>query len=188
MSREEAWSASYADVPGDGIRPSRRHPLGPWQPGWRARLAFDVTLAAAGIGYLVLALQLGLGTTARPGPGFFPVVAAVVLIGFLAIDLAEVAWAVRRRLLPAGSGRVPLRVWLALAAIGLYIPLLDVLGHAVTASVVTALLLRLLGSRRSWAIVFIAILTGFGTDLVFSTLLRVRLPDGFFEIGFSAWI
>jgi putative tricarboxylic transport membrane protein len=158
-----------------------------WQPGDRARLVFDAVLIAVGIGYLVLAVDLGLGATDRPGPGFFPVIAGTLCAGFLTADLVRVAVAVARRGRRAGAGRVPAQVWLILGAIAVYLVLVAFLGHALTAAVVVAILLKVLGDRRWWVIAVIALVAGFGSDLLFTYLLGLRLPLGLLEVGFSAW-
>lgn len=163
-------------------------PAAPWKPGGVARLVFDVVVIAIGIGYLVLAFDLGVGTIEEPGAGLFPVVAGFVCVGFLAADLARCVVTAVRRGLDAGAGRVPARVWLILGAIAVYLLLVGVLGHALTAAVVVAILLALLGARRWWAIVLIGLAAGFGSDLLFTTLLGLRLPLGLIGMGFSAWI
>lgn len=163
-------------------------PPAPWRPGGLARLVFDVVVVAIGIGYVVLALDLGVGTIEDPGAGLFPVVAGLVCVGFLAADLVRGVVTASRRGLDPGSGRVPARVWLILGAIAVYLLLVGVLGHALTAAVVVAILLALLGSRRWWVITLVGLAAGFGSDLLFTTLLGLRLPLGLIGVGFSAWI
>jgi hypothetical protein len=168
-------------------RPDRPSAI-PWQPGGLAHLVLDAVMLAVVAGYLYLAASLGFGTTGRAGAGFFPVVAGSLCAGFLAIDLGRLLVGVARGQLERGSGRVVIQVWVILAVVVLYIALVEPLGHAITASIVAAILIATLGARPIWVTVLAAIATGFGTELLFAGLLGLRLPAGIFDISILPWI
>lgn len=157
-----------------------------WEPGFRARAVFDAVFILIGLGYLVSAFQLGAGTITQPGSGAFAVFAGSLLVVCLTLDLVKliVAGGLRSR----GRGRVQFKVVGILGAIGLYLVGVEILGHAITGSIVFAGLLFLLGSRSWWKIILIALLAGFGTDYLFTALLGLDLPTGLIEVGVDEWM
>lgn len=158
-----------------------------WEPAALARLLFDAAGVAIGVGYLKLAGDLGTGSMQEPSPGFFPMAAGILIVLCLAVDLIITGLNVRRRGLSLrGTGRMPLGAAAILASIAVYLLLVEILGHALTASLVSALLLATLGRRRWWKIVIISLACGFLTDVLFG-LLGLRLPTGMLEFGWSAW-
>lgn len=159
-----------------------------WHPGDRALLAFDLVLLAAVAGYLYLALDLGFGTVGRAGAGFFPTLAGAICGGFLLIDIGRLTLARRQGTWTPATGRLPFRAFMVLAAVGLYLVGVDILGHVITGSIVAGILITILGSRSVLATVVIGIAAGLGTDLLFSGLLGVGLPEGIWGIGTAAWI
>ena len=142
------------------------------------RLVALVVVAACG-GYLASGLTLPLGTTARPGPGFFP-----LAIGAFGAIMALVWTAAAFRRVPEAAtepgisadarGRV---LATAGALIGFCI-LLRWVGYPVAALVFMTLLLRWLGAGWRSAVV-----TGVASAAVsyylFGVLLNVPLPHGF---------
>ena len=141
------------------------------------RLLALVVVAASGA-YLLSALGLPAGTTARPGPGFFPL--AIGAFGALTA-LAWTVTAFRRPAAPAvadgapaeGSGRVAATAG-ALIAFCLLLPWI---GYPIAALIFVTLLLRWLGA--GWRA---AVVTGVGSAVVsyylFAVLLSVPLPRG----------
>lgn len=159
-----------------------------WKPGRLARLVFDGVGIAIGVGYTMLAVDLGVGTAADPGAGFLPRAAGVLIVACLAIDLVVTARAVTRGRPLRGSGRIPLGALAVLAGIGLYLIVVEFLGHALTSALVVALLLTVLGNRNRWRVALIGLVAGFASDLLFTALLGLRLPLGNWDIGWSAWM
>jgi hypothetical protein len=158
-----------------------------WEPGDVTRLVVEGALLAIGIGYLVLALQLEQWTDAGPRAGFFPVVAGSLFAVCLAIDLVRTAARVARGAGAQGIGTLPLRAAAVLGAILAYLVLVGILGHLITAALVTAALVLLFGRRPWWQIVLTAVLAAGLSDLLFA-VLGLRLPTGMLQIGFGAWI
>ena len=142
------------------------------------RLVALVVVAACG-GYLASGLTLPLGTTARPGPGFFP-----LAIGAFGAIMALVWTAAAFRRVPETAtepgisadarGRV---VATAAALIGFCI-LLRWVGYPVAALVFVTLLLRWLGAGWRSAVVT-GVASAAVSYYVFGVLLNVPLPHGF---------
>jgi len=159
-----------------------------WRPGHRAKMITDVVIVAVAAGYTVLASQLGLGDSSRPGPGFFPLLVGIVLILAAGIHLAVLTFKQLRQRGETGNGRPSLRAGLVLAALTAYVVALPLLGHLLAGTIMSAAVLKLLGARRIGVIIAIAVLTGFLSDLLFTVLLGVTLPEGPFGLGWAAWI
>lgn len=159
-----------------------------WEPGGIARLVFDVVGIGVGLLFAALSLELGLEKGERVGPGFFPLLASLLLVGCLAADAVRelVRW--RRSGREAGSGRVPLSLALILLSLGFYAVAVEFLGHLIACALLVAALVLIVGKRKWWQIVLIAVVTALVTDLVFSALLGLRLPTGIFELGWREWM
>jgi putative tricarboxylic transport membrane protein len=142
------------------------------------RLVALVVVAASG-GYLFSGLALPLGTTAKPGPGFFPLV-----IGAFGAIMALVWTAAAFRRAPEVSTEPALpsdargRVVATTGALIGFCLLLRWVGYPVAALVFVTLLLRWLGAGWRSAVV-----TGVASAAVsyylFGVLLDVPLPRGF---------
>ena len=138
------------------------------------RLLALVVVAASG-GYLLSALGLPAGSTARPGPGFFPVVVALVWTA------SAFRRAPARRAAEPASDHAPAeatgRVLATAAALIAFCLLLPWIGYPVASLLFVTLVLRWLGA--GWRM---AVLTGVGSAVVsyylFAVLLSVPLPRG----------
>lgn len=160
----------------------------PWQPGHRAKMVTEAVIVAVAAGYTVLAGQLGLGGSSRQGPGFFPLLVGIVLMLAAGIHLVTLVVRQRRGQADAGTGWPSVQAGLVLAALAAYLVALPLLGHLLAATIMSAAVLKLLGTRRTWVILAIAVATGFLSDLLFTVLLGVALPEGPLGLGWSAWI
>lgn len=160
----------------------------PWQPGHRAKMVTEAVIATVAAGYTVLAIRLGLGDSSRPGPGLFPLLVGIVIMLAAGIHLVTLVVRRRRGQAGAGTGRPSVRAGLVLTALAAYLVALPLLGHLLAATIMTAAVLKLLGTRRTWVILAIAVVTGIVSDLLFTVLLGVTLPEGPLGLGWSAWI
>jgi Tripartite tricarboxylate transporter TctB family len=142
------------------------------------RLVALVVVAACG-GYLASGLTLPLGTTARPGPGFFPL--AIGAFGAI-MALVWTAAAFRRvpetATEPGISGDARGRVVATAAALIGFCILLRWVGYPVAALVFVTLLLRWLGAGWRSAVVT-GVASAAVSYYVFGVLLNVPLPHGF---------
>jgi Tripartite tricarboxylate transporter TctB family len=135
-----------------------------------------VVMLAASLVYLVSAWGLPLGTTARPGAGFYPLV--VGLFG-TAVVLSWLASA--RRPAAAGRAAVPAdargRVLVTAGLLAGFCLALPWTGYPLAAFLFTGLLLRGLGARWTAALV-IGLVSALASYYGFATLLGVPLPRG----------
>ncbi|MDN5852664.1 MAG: tripartite tricarboxylate transporter TctB family protein, partial [Actinomycetia bacterium] len=159
-----------------------------WRPGYRAKVVTDALIVAFAAGYTVLASDLGLGDSSRPGPGFFPLLVGIVLM--LAAGLHLVTLVLRQLRVPAdaGAGRPSVHAGLMLTALAVYLVTLPLLGHLLAATIMSAAVLKLLGKRRTWVILAIAVAIGLLSDLLFTVVLGIALPEGPLGLGWAAWI
>jgi hypothetical protein len=137
---------------------------------------------AAGAGLAVLGLYalwesrvLPLGSLSQPGPGYMPVVLALLLIALGA--LAAATGAGSPRLAALGWGEAPRALTIVAACAGAAF-LLERLGYRVTMALLLVFLLGVVERRRPLFAVAYAIALAVGTHLLFDTVLRVPLPRG----------
>lgn len=140
------------------------------------RLVALAVLAASAV-YLVNGSSLVLGTTARPGPGFFPL--GVGVFG-AAVALAWVVTAFRRS--PAAAGGAPIgdaraRVVAGAALLIGFCLVLPWIGYPLSALLFTGVLLRALGGRWLSAGT-IALASALASYYLFGAVLGVPLPRG----------
>jgi putative tricarboxylic transport membrane protein len=138
------------------------------------------TLAGGGL-FLLQALALPVGTAARPGAGFFPVVIAVFacLVGAVATVQTFLSSAPPARRSP-GEPVEPAhraRVISAVALLTAFCLALPWIGYPIAAFLFVAILLRRLGSRWPAALAT-AILSAALSHYLFAVLLDVPLPSG----------
>ena len=143
-----------------------------------ARAVPLVLLAAAGV-YLILALRLPFGATARPGAGFYP-----VLVGIFAIVAAVAATAAAFRATPRAEaepvemdGAARQRVIISVIALVAFCLALPWVGYPAAAFAFVAVVLRYLGGRWTTALLTGA-LSSAGSYGLFAILLDVPLPRG----------
>lgn len=145
---------------------------------WRALVAVAGLAAVTALAYTALSLQYRWGTMAQPGTGFFPFWVGVLL---LAASLGVAYEAVTER--PADIVEWPGRAGIvrvssvAVVAVG-YSILLVMIGHGIAASVAAWALMTVMGERRWWITVPIALFVGFGSAYLFADVLGVPLPPG----------
>ncbi|MBI2205817.1 MAG: tripartite tricarboxylate transporter TctB family protein [Candidatus Rokubacteria bacterium] len=140
--------------------------------------ALGVVLAAL---YLVEARRYSWGTIAQPGPGLYP-----VLVGCLLI-LGSVGIALEATLRPTGGhidwpvGRARWRLMAILLPSLAYVLLLRYLGHPVAGTLLTLAVLHAMGMRRWPVKIVIALAVGGISHYVFTVVLGVPLPAGFWS-------
>lgn len=126
------------------------------------------------------ALQMSFGSIRRPGPGFFPVILAVLLIvtaGVVAIRSLRFG----SEAVAVGFGQRTWHILVTIAAVALYTALLETVGFLLCTLVLTFALLKGMG-RVSWLrSAAIAIGGTVGLYLIF-TQLGIPLPKGLLEL------
>lgn len=143
-------------------------------------------MLAFGVLYLALALRMPFGTLQAPATGLFPRVIAVLIL--VATGLSLFFRLVRHKLVSAPVddedpaerefGEAFWRVPALIACLVLYVGLAPWLGHIISSSLVSFLVLLMLNQRARWQMAALSIAFGFATYGLFHTLLNVPLPTG----------
>jgi putative tricarboxylic transport membrane protein len=140
-----------------------------------AELAAAAAVCALGLGAVVGALGLGYWTRG-PGPGFFP-----LWLGLLLVLLA-VGWAVQAARGKNGPEPEPIApggrraVALVLGALLVAILLLDVVGYQLAMTALVLFFLVVVGRRRWFESIVVALAAGVGIYALFANVLQVYLP------------
>lgn len=140
---------------------------------------------------LLLALAIFLGweatklryyTTVGPGPGFFPIwlaaglgVLALIMFAQTFVSAPEVT---EEELLPGRQGAA--RILGAIAGLSFFIALLNPLGFRIVTFLLALGLIHLFGRTRLIVSVPVSALMSLGVYYVFSDLLKITLPIGYF--------
>lgn len=158
-----------------------------WKPSRLVSLSLLAVLAVVGVAYLIEALSLPFGSLQRPGFGFFPVLAGLVLVSAAVITLL-------RQIITGGPGPDPgappeettgfqWRLAVIMAALLVYVLVADVIGHIVSTTFVSAVALRMTGRRPWWQLLLFGIAIGVGSYLVFAVVLGMPLPTSIFSVN-----
>ena len=131
--------------------------------------------------YIVVALRSTWARVGVNGPSFFPILVGILLllgaVGTILEEMLKRSQPVEVVEWPRGSA-LHRMVAVAGAALG-YALLLDYLGYVLVASLVTFVVLHVMG-MKSWLVkILMSLATGFGSLYLFGKLLGVPLPAGF---------
>jgi len=134
----------------------------------------------------VLSLQLPLGALRMPGSGFFPFTLGLALMALAAghgiqLHLARPKATARRDsaspAAPEGNGATR-RVALFVAGVIAAVALLQPLGYTLSSFLLMLALLQILGIRRWYSSLAIALGSAVVCHIVFVRLLQIPLPSG----------
>ncbi|MCK7504842.1 MAG: tripartite tricarboxylate transporter TctB family protein [Desulfobacterales bacterium] len=146
----------------------------------RTDIIETVLLVFVGIGVVIESIRLKVGTPLMPQPGFFPLIAGLLLVGLALIFLLQ-NW-LQRGLAPQqpqeafGELRRPA---ILVASMSVYTALLMPVGYVLPTILLTALILRVLGVT-SWRILGRCQRGALGGDvhILFGRILGIDLPAG----------
>ena len=129
---------------------------------------------AVGIFFAVGGVKLNVGTLRNPGPGFLPVIMAIILIFSSLFTLAR---GLIRPVRPIS--RFPWRRHaLMIASVFFYGLLLELVGFLLSTFITMFILFGLLRGKSSWTMVFIyAAITALAGWLIFSVALNIPFPS-----------
>lgn len=131
--------------------------------------------ALIGIGAIIEAIKLRVGTATEPQPGFFPFLGGVV-ITILSMVLFSQAW----RGKSAGSQTFG-DLWRPASLIlGLffYISVLNFLGYIISTTILGAIVLCIMDTKPWWVLGGVSLFLSIGTYILFDRLLSMPLPSG----------
>jgi putative tricarboxylic transport membrane protein len=140
-----------------------------------ADIVAGLVLIFVGIGVIVGAMGLRVGTPTEPQPGFFPFLSGVSIL-ILSSILLILGWLGRTksRIRFGEMGR-PVKVMAVLIA---FVALLDPLGYLITSLIVVALVLHIMGIKSWRALLTTGLGLSIGTFVLFDRLLGITLPVG----------
>ncbi len=128
-----------------------------------------------GIGDIIGAFGLPLGTPLDPRPGFFPLLAGVFLL------CLSIIYLVRAFLKRSAGGQAFGAVWrpgLLIAGLFIYALILDLAGYVIAMIVLSLAILRILETKAWWRLVTISLAASIGSYILFDRILGVTLPLG----------
>jgi len=144
----------------------------------RDDLPAGLLLALVGLGVVLGAIRLHVGTPLHPQPGFFPFLGGAAL-ALLAVILVVQA-ALGRSTGTEAFGRVGPPA-IMIVGMGVYVAILEPLGYVLGTILIAGVILRILGVR-SWRVLGVASLVlSVGTYLLFARVLGIDLPAGVLE-------
>jgi putative tricarboxylic transport membrane protein len=137
--------------------------------------AAGLAFLALGVGVCVQAARLGFGSVLAPEPGFFPWIGGSMLV---VLSTCLVARSLAGR--PAEPRRAGdwVRPAVLLAALAIYVPLLEPLGYPLATTGLAVVALRILKTRRWSVTVAVGLALALGSFLLFQRMLGVELPAG----------
>ncbi len=141
----------------------------------RTDVKAGLVFLALGIGVCVGGGRLGFGSVLAPEPGFFPWIGGVTLAS---LSVCLVVQTLRTGALARSSASGWARPALLLAALILYVPLLEPLGYPLTTTGLCVVALRILGIRRWPVTLGVSAGLALATYFLFNRALGVELPAG----------
>jgi putative tricarboxylic transport membrane protein len=135
---------------------------------------------ALGLGVCAEGTRLGFGSVLAPEPGFFPWLGGLALVG---LSVCLVLQARRARAVVHSRSVEWARPALLLAALALYVPLLDLLGYPLTTTGLCVVALRILNTRRWPVTLSVSVILALATFFLFNRVLGVELPAGTLFFG-----
>jgi putative tricarboxylic transport membrane protein len=135
----------------------------------------SIFLFLLGIGAIIGAIRLNVGSPTEPQPGFFPFIGGLILVVFSTILFLQGRLGRNKEQVVFGEIGRPA---LLLIVMILLVLSLDRLGYVIGTFIASFLILRIL-SVKSWrALIVTSLCLSIGTYVLFDRLLGVDLPVG----------
>ena len=125
--------------------------------------------------FTVGGIRLQIGTPTEPQPGFFPFLGGITLIFLAGILLFQA-----RQGKSSGTQAVG-KLWgplILIAGLAAYVAALEIAGYIIATTILSAIVLRILGTKRFWVMSATSLILGVGSYFIFDGLLGVPLPVG----------
>jgi hypothetical protein len=135
----------------------------------------SAVLFLVGVGAIIGAIRLQLGSPTEPQPGFFPFLAGISLIIFSSIIFLQGRGTPPREKRTAGEfWRPAMLVAVMIALVGI----LDLLGYIIGTFLASGLILRIFRVKSWQALLLTSLFLSLGTYVLFDKLLGIDLPVG----------
>jgi hypothetical protein len=135
----------------------------------------SIFLFLLGIGAMIGAVQLKIGTPTEPQPGFFPFVAGIILLIFSTLIFFQAWFGASQHKVAFGEIGRPA---LLLGVMILLVLVMDSLGYVLGTLIASFLILRILGAKSWGVLILTSLCLSIGTYVLFDRLLGVDLPVG----------
>lgn len=148
-----------------------------------ARWSAVAVLAAVSVVAIIFSTGYGLGTGTRPGPGLWPFIAAVLMLG------STVVIAITDTLEdyePWGTESV--RTLIALASLVVFAVLFTVFGFTLPAMLLMLLWLRMFGQMRWFTAALLAVGGTLALFMLFDVVLGVPMPRDLLMTPLTSWM
>jgi len=141
----------------------------------RSDAAGSLFLFLLGVGAIIGAIRLKVGSPTEPQPGFFPFLGGISLIVLSSIIFLKGRTGQSQKKVVFGDvGRPALLLVVMIVLVGV----LDRLGYVIGTFIASGLILRIL-YVKSWRVLFLTSLClSIGTYILFDKLLGIELPVG----------
>jgi len=141
----------------------------------------SIIWCAIGLAIVLYSGKYGLGTLSSPGPGFVPFLTGLIIGGLsLVVFLQQWRKGKRERLKDLWVKKDWTTMLKVMGALVLYAIFLKSLGFLLTTLFLILYLFRIIESMAWRKVLIGAILTAFGSYLVFEVWLEAQLPTGIF--------
>ena len=123
--------------------------------------------------------RLKLGVATKPGPGFFPFGAGLIML-FLSL-IALFQWMGKKDSLEIAVQKKPVRWWniiIILAAIPAYTLSLEKVGFFINTFLFISLLLKVVEPQTWKTSILGGVITAIAANLVFNVLFKAQIPSG----------
>jgi putative tricarboxylic transport membrane protein len=128
-----------------------------------------------GIGILIGAFRLGVGSATAPQPGFIPFLSGVALIGLSTVLLYQALRGQSKGSRTIEDLRRPATL---IAGLVFYVGILETAGYIIATAAISAIVLWIEQTRSWWVLVTVSLGLATGTYLFFDRLLGVTFPVG----------
>jgi putative tricarboxylic transport membrane protein len=141
-------------------------------------LLAQLGLAALGVYVALAARSLGLWTELGPGPGLFPLILGIALLGLTAVWVAQTVVQRRGGIADDQAGERLDRPYVfgVVGGLVLLAALMDLLGFQISMALFLFAELKWLGRQRWWIAAAVAFIGSIGIFVVFDRVLAVQLP------------
>jgi putative tricarboxylic transport membrane protein len=141
----------------------------------RSDVAGGFFLFLLGIGAIIGAIQLHVGSPTEPQPGFFPFLGGISLMVFSSIIFLKGWLGYSQKKVALGEVGRPA---LLLVVMIVLVAVLDRLGYVIGTFVASGLILRILNVKSWRVLILTSLCLSIGTYILFDKLLGIELPVG----------
>jgi hypothetical protein len=128
-----------------------------------------------GIGAVIGAIQLHVGSPTEPQPGFFPFLGGISLIVFSSIIFLKGGIGQSQQKVVFGEVVRPALLLVVMIAL---VAVLDRVGYVIGTLLASGLILRILNVKSWWVLILTSLCLSVGTYTLFDKLLGIDLPVG----------